>query len=89
MLIEVPTVSSGGREGSIHVRTLTSNVPTSGSSFFWPSPGVIAFCQASIAAFSSAPDFFDLSCAAAGEAAAATSAAARARRESIFILRPP
>src|SRR5262245_1752418 len=35
------------------MRTWVSNVPTSGSSFLCASPGVAAFCMASIMAFSS------------------------------------
>src|SRR6266508_3058252 len=50
---EVPVDSSGGLEGSIHIVTLVSQVPTLDSSFLCGSRGVAAFVIASIMAFSS------------------------------------
>src|SRR5262249_37843019 len=47
----VPADSSGGLDGSIHIFTFASNLPTNGSSFLCASPGVAAFCMASIMAF--------------------------------------
>src|ERR1017187_2649489 len=45
---QVPPVSSGGFEGSIHIFVLTVKDPTHGSRFLWASPGVAAAIQAFI-----------------------------------------
>src|SRR5689334_2803610 len=82
---DVPVDTCGGWVGSIHIETFASQVPTIASSFWWASPGVAAFCIASMAALASggAGAAF-LSCAAAEEAAATTRPVQRARLNPHF-----
>src|SRR5215212_6488087 len=64
LLSEVPVVTIGGAPGAVHIVTLVFHLPTKGCSTLCASPGVIAFCIASIAAFSSGDiDCLEASCA--------------------------
>src|ERR1041384_3147134 len=97
---DVPADSSGGFDGSIHTFTFESKLPIIASSFLCASPGVAAFCIASIAAFWSigaAAAFFSgaffsiaLSCADPAPAAStATANPAAAHRHLMFDLLGP